>query len=731
MLRNIKLSTKLVTIGIALTAVPLVGIALYSLNQGRMTSDVAEAGATRMAYENLDAIVRGVYAMCETQQELLEQNVRASLNVARDQLHRAGKVSLSSSKVEWEATHPYAGQTETVKIPKMMLGRTWLGQNPSMQVTSPVVDVSRNLAGGAYTIFQRMNPQGDMLRVCTSVQAEDNQRAIGTYIPATKPDGTPDPVISAVLKGETYVGRDRVGDDWYVAAYEPVRDDGGDVVGMLYAGIPQESAASLRSQIMDIRVGKTGYTYILNGKGQDRGHYVISYLGKKDGDDVWTSTDANGTPYIREICEKALSLKKGEIAEQKYYSPGEGDSESRMKIARIMYFEPWDWVIGAGAHFDELYESKKELADIASMSTRVLLSLACAAILAACLIWFFIARNLVGRMDVVATQLRDGAERVGSASEQVASSSQSLAQGASEQAASLQEVSSSLEEMASMTKQNAANAQQANGLVVESNDLVRNGQNSMGRLSSAIEEIKESSDETAKIVKTIDEIAFQTNLLALNAAVEAARAGDAGRGFAVVAEEVRNLAQRAGEAARSTAALIESSVKNADRVVEVSAETAEALASIAGSSQKVSGLVAEIAAASDEQAEGISQVNTALGQMDSVTQETAASSEESASAAQELYSQAQQLETLVTELVSLVSGAGAKAHADPDGHLSKWLRSPLEEDGDRRGGARKEKTARREAKESAPAQKPPEGQLNHLHAEDLIPLESDEELATF
>jgi methyl-accepting chemotaxis protein len=213
--------------------------------------------------------------------------------------------------------------------------------------------------------------------------------------------------------------------------------------------------------------------------------------------------------------------------------------------------------------------------------------------------------------------------------------------------------------MSSMTKQNAGNAQQASTLMGESNQLVSQGQESMGRLSSAIQEIKKSSDETAKIVKTIDEIAFQTNLLALNAAVEAARAGDAGKGFAVVAEEVRNLAQRAGEAARNTATLIEGSVKNAENVVGVAGETAKSLEEITTSSQKVSSLVNGIAAASSEQSQGIDQVSTAVGQMDQVTQQNAANAEESASASEELNAQAEQLKGMVSELIALVRGGSA------------------------------------------------------------------------
>jgi methyl-accepting chemotaxis protein len=255
----------------------------------------------------------------------------------------------------------------------------------------------------------------------------------------------------------------------------------------------------------------------------------------------------------------------------------------------------------------------------------------------------------VDNLDKALQQVSEAAEQVTSASNQISSGSQSLAQGANEQASSLEEVSSSLEEMASMTKQNADNATQAKSLSGEADENAKVGTEAMLRMSSAINKIKESSDQTAKIVKTIDEIAMQTNLLALNAAVEAARAGEAGRGFAVVAEEVRNLAQRSAQAAKNTADMISESVKNADDGVKIADEVSQSFESIATSAKKVNDLIAEIAAASQEQSQGIDQVNSAVAQMDKVTQQNAANSEESASAAEELSSQAEELKTMIDQ----------------------------------------------------------------------------------
>jgi methyl-accepting chemotaxis protein len=242
------------------------------------------------------------------------------------------------------------------------------------------------------------------------------------------------------------------------------------------------------------------------------------------------------------------------------------------------------------------------------------------------------------------------------ASQQVTESSQSLAQGASEQAASIEETSATLEEISGMTKQNADNAQKAETLATEAQDNTRKGGEAMQRMVQTINTIKEGSDRTAKIIKTIDEIAFQTNLLALNAAVEAARAGDAGRGFAVVAEEVRNLAIRSAAAAKDTSALIEDSQQRANQGVQVATEVSGRLTQVLETVDAVNSLIKELAASSREQNKGVGQINSAVAQMDTVTQSNAANAEETAAAAEELSAQSESLAGTVRELNALVTG---------------------------------------------------------------------------
>jgi hypothetical protein len=314
---------------------------------------------------------------------------------------------------------------------------------------------------------------------------------------------------------------------------------------------------------------------------------------------------------------------------------------------------------------DNLRLSKDKIAANARAAWIILGATVAAVVLGCVTLGACIAKGITRTVMKSVEQVRHLSEQIHSATVQVAAASQSLAEGATEQAAGLEETSSSLEEMSSMTKQNADNAQGANTLATQARQAAGTGSESMSRMNAAILEIQKGSDETAKIVKVIDEIAFQTNLLALNAAVEAARAGEAGKGFAVVAEEVRNLAMRSAEAAKNTARMIEESVKNAQNGVDIANEVSKVFQEIVQSVGKTTDLVREIADASQEQAKGIDQVNTAVAQMDKVTQQNAANAEESASASEELSTQAESMNEVVMELAGLVGGASRHDRPEP------------------------------------------------------------------
>lgn len=287
-----------------------------------------------------------------------------------------------------------------------------------------------------------------------------------------------------------------------------------------------------------------------------------------------------------------------------------------------------------------------------------------AAVALGCLVFglimqILVSRGIGARLSEAMNILHGTSEHVSSGVHQVSGSSQELATSSQRQAAALQETAAALEQVASMSRQNSDNAQQASILASEVDDVSRKGYEAMEHMAGAIDAIMKSAEETAGIVKTIDEIAFQTNLLALNAAVEAARAGDAGRGFAVVAEEVRALAQRSGSAAKDTSDKLHRSRELADNGVRVTLDVKKFLEQIRTSSSKAGGLVREIAAATKEQSVGLGEVNKAVTDLDSNTQANSASSEQLAAAAAELLSQTRSMEDVLSALHGLVEGNGS------------------------------------------------------------------------
>ena len=286
------------------------------------------------------------------------------------------------------------------------------------------------------------------------------------------------------------------------------------------------------------------------------------------------------------------------------------------------------------------------------------------AVMAGAVLAYWITRRINRVLSKVSSEVHDGAAQVGQAATQVNVASQSLAQGTSEQAASLEETSASLEEITSMTSRNAESAATAKTLANITRMTAESGSSDMQTMTAAMDAIKTSSGSIAKIIKTIDEIAFQTNILALNAAVEAARAGEAGAGFAVVAEEVRALAQRCAQAARETTTSIEDSIQKAGNGVTISAKVATLLQQIVENARKVDELIAEIATASQEQTQGLNQIVTAVSQMDKVTQSLAAGAEESAASAQEMHGQAMSLEHTIGQLDALVGNLSTAPAAD-------------------------------------------------------------------
>jgi methyl-accepting chemotaxis protein len=467
----------------------------------------------------------------------------------------------------------------------------------------------------------------------------------------------------------------------------------GGVVGL--AGLNRRLAGSdmsgIKSMIEGIKVGKTGYVYVLDASGR----YIVSQGGARDGENIIDATDASGRRFVRSIVDKALKLKAGEIAEERYPWKNASDPAPRMKIARIGYIADAGWIVGVGSTIDEFMAAPEAIAKIGaksslligivigivallvmvtallfsgSFSNQIIVTAQCMMRLSQGDLARDIAELEVKRRDEIGSLLmsmremvvkltdtvsgvRDSARQVVAGSSQLASTSISLSEGATNQAAASEEVASSMEELASGIKQTAENASLTSGIADKS---VVQAEESKGAVRKAVDALKAIAEK----VGIIDEIARQTNLLALNAAIEAARAGESGRGFAVVAQEVRRLAEKSRTAAEEIQQYAQVSVALATSVDACFDTLVPGIA-------QTSLLVGEISAATREQSAGVDQVNLALAQLDQIVQRNAAASEQLSAMAEELSGQAQAM--LDTVSFFKVEAFERRASPRPDG----------------------------------------------------------------
>lgn len=314
------------------------------------------------AKQQVTEIAQSVYNLAETSDDLSKKMLKTGLNITKTIVNRFGNISIQGTQ-RWTAVNQFSMESIEVDVPVLSFGGITIPKVTSFETKQPIVDEVTNLTGATSTIFVKMNQNGDMLRIATTVQKKTGERAIGTYIPAKNPDGQDNPVVSAILQDKDYYGRAFVVDQWYVTAYSPLKLANGQIVGMVYVGIPQKTVEEgLRKAIYSIKIGETGYVYVLGGSGKEKGHFIISKGGKRDGENLWESKDANGKLFIQEIVN-GTTEKPGEIKFFRYDWKNPEDPAPRTKLIAAVYFKDWDWVIGADAYEDEIYVVRDKIAN--------------------------------------------------------------------------------------------------------------------------------------------------------------------------------------------------------------------------------------------------------------------------------------------------------------------------------------------------------------------------------
>ncbi|WP_104524216.1 methyl-accepting chemotaxis protein [Blastococcus atacamensis] len=697
---NWGIRTKVVALAVTSVAVTGTAMGVVSAWQSSGFADDAGRDMDALVEEDITRTATGIYDVVATQGASTSAKVDSDLGVAQYVVGQSGGLRLDPrGMVAWEAKNQLTSEVTPVVVPRMLAGNEWLGQNKDVAVPTPVVDTIKSMVGGTATIFQKL-PSGDMLRVATNVVAAGGSRAIGTYIPATTPEGKPNPVVATVTGGQTYRGNALVVDSWYVSAYSPIFGPAGDVVGMLYVGQKQQNLPALRESLEATEVGETGHVEVYGGSGDIAGSVIISPEGVRDGESMLEVTDADGRAYVEEIVEAAVALQPGEQATVRYDDP-----EAGATTVRVSYYQPWDWVIATVARDADFTGPKEALAEgRSSMGWALVVAVVVIALLGG-LIAQLVGRRLTApltslrdRMAEIAdgegdlTQRMDDSrnDEVGQLSgafnrfvEKVAATVRDIHRCALEVASSAAGVSAVADGLATRAARSRDQAQGAHHVAADISASVSSAAAGAEEMGASITEIARSAAEAAEVgrqaaslaettettiaalgassaeigdvVKVISGVAEQTNLLALNATIEAARAGDAGKGFAVVANEVKELAQEAAKASEEIAQRVQGIQSETTAAVRSIAQIAEVVRSINDHQTTIASAVEEQTATTRELSRSVATAAEGAGTVTTTLTAVRQDADDSATDVDRARSAAQELDGLSTELNRLLS----------------------------------------------------------------------------
>jgi len=344
--------SKIIALATVSAILPVLVMALMTV---RMQGDIrttARQELNTLARGNLDQVVHDVYTLCKTANTLLQSQLGKALKYGMEVVENKYPARIGTGTIEWNSENQLTGERQKLVLPEFFLGNALLTPEVEKLSLAPVVSEIQSLMGGECTIFQRINDRGDMLAIVTTVKKPSGSFAVGMVLPAVLTDGTSDPVIANVLKGEEFEGLAEFMGRACLTACKGIHDENGRLIGMFHVSEMIDDQKDLRSAIMDIKVGDSGYVYVLGMEGKNKGCYIISKDGKRDGENIWNAEDSNGALFIQDIITRALHPEEGDPYVS-YPWKNIGESNARVKIAKAIYFKPWKWVIGAGMYQDD------------------------------------------------------------------------------------------------------------------------------------------------------------------------------------------------------------------------------------------------------------------------------------------------------------------------------------------------------------------------------------------
>jgi methyl-accepting chemotaxis protein len=335
-----------------------------------VSSDLEELNEKTMRSQ-----VRSLYNAARMHEQDVNRQLEASLRYFQETLRSDGGIALSGGTTSWKLLDGNGQALRETSLPALAVGGKPIRANTDPDVLTPYVDAVKKVNGVYATIFQRLDDDGSMLRVATNVITPAGKRAIGTFISPRNADGTPNGVLEAVLAGKTYLGRANVVGTWVNAIYAPIKDRNGKVVGMLFTGETVESAKDFKKAIRDIRFGKTGRTFVVGGKGTQRGLFVVSMNGNRDDVNVWDASNSKGEKYIQQLVEAGLKLENDSVGILDFNYQN-AKKEEAVRLAALMYFAPWDWVIGVSAEDAEMKQTSLTISHYLSQMIYVFIAVA-------------------------------------------------------------------------------------------------------------------------------------------------------------------------------------------------------------------------------------------------------------------------------------------------------------------------------------------------------------------
>jgi methyl-accepting chemotaxis protein len=346
-----KIRVKLVLVAVSAVIITAIALVVLAIWQGEVFNQSAIAQTDQLVGQQMDQAAQSIFQLVQAQNQTTQDLVDRSITFMQDMVIQGGGITSNpNDTLTWTVTDQATQKTAEMEIPRLVLGWTPLTKNDNFTKESPIVDQILKLMSTPATIFEVVDEQGDMVRVATNIATNEGKRAIGTLISATLADGKPNPINAALMSGKTYQGVTYEVNDWYVSNFIPILDNSKHTIAVLHVGLPQDKLDAVKIALAKTQVGAHGQAFIIAASGQNKGLYVAAKIGNLEGKNILEGNSSEQTQLIQGLLAKAVNLKNGEVLSERYMWQDPGAPAPESVITRLVYYAPWQWVIGVTAY---------------------------------------------------------------------------------------------------------------------------------------------------------------------------------------------------------------------------------------------------------------------------------------------------------------------------------------------------------------------------------------------